>query len=327
MQTATLTSARPFQADIPEPRRQATLTGRPRSPLRMVGALGQDRGGVVLTDLDLARLRRLARWYCLTPEHLARAEEMEARLSGAAPDQSSFPARVLSIKRRLARLDRIIETGSHAGSPVGSAVLGHHKTGWFCSPYGATAAGAPWRLLSTISPVLAHHAFSAADIGLQIESLRIPAGPPNGFRVLAEREIRTRVDQFGNDVTPDIESKHRTDTGAINKSPDLAILDHTGGNYIGIEVERDPRRPLKSYRDKLSAYEKNPAVLAVWYLCDTQAVANRVGRAATQIFGKDSGFPLRIRVLAHQPAFVEIPNLNRDANLLADLARLVPKEA
>lgn len=297
--------------------------GRSPSPLRHIGDGGADLGGVIVTDLDLERLTVLARWYCLSAAHVARRESPKETWHPAlAGAPNEFDARVHAVRRRLTRLGRIAGNGKHAASLVGNAALPSRETGWFATPYGGTAAGMPWRMASSVSPFLANHAFAAADIGLQMESLRIPAGPPNGFRVLAEREIRTRVDQFGDDVIPEIGSKYRTDSGSINKSPDLAIMDHTGTNYVAVEVERDPRRPLKSYRDKLTAYQGNPAVLAVWYLCDTQAVASRVGRAANQLFGAGSGFPLRIRTLDHHDSFVEIPNLIRDANLLADLNRL-----
>lgn len=300
--------------------------GRPRSPMRVITERGREAGGVVLTDLDLARINRLARWYCVPAEYLVRAETDPALWHpdlAPTPEQADdMGRRVYGAKRRLGKLVRIADNGTHVGAPVGSAELGNRLTGWFATSYGGTAAGAPWRLTGSISPVIGRHAFAAADVGLQLETLRIAGDDSPGFRVLSEREIRTRVDQFGDDVIPDIESQFRTDNGTIRKSPDLAVMDAAGENYIAVEVERDTRRPLKSYRDKLTAYENNPRVLAVWYLCDQPGVMKRVGRAATQVFGQNSGFPLRIRGLVHHPAFVEIPNLSRDANLLADLARI-----
>lgn len=299
--------------------------GRSPSALRQISRGGKDLGGVIVTDLDLERLTVLGRWYCLSASHVARRETPKSVWCPAMTRTGSsveFDARVHAVRRRLTRLSRIAEKGSHVGPLVGNAALPNGRTGWFATPYGGTAAQVPWRLLPTISPFIAHHSFAAADIGLQVESLRVQGGPPDGFRVLAEREIRTKVDQFGDDVSPGVESKFSTNSGSITKSPDLAVLDETGANYVAVEVERDPRRPLKSYRDKLTAYQRNPAVLAVWYLCDTQAVASRVGRAANQLFGAGSGFPLRIRTLDHHDSFVEIPNLARDVNLLNDLGRL-----
>lgn len=300
--------------------------GRPRSPLRTQHShTGVELGGVILTDTDLARIGRLARWYCLSAAHLARVESSPTiwHPALAAPEQeTAFANRVLGIRRRLARLATVAENGTHIGAPVGKAMLGNLEVAWFCTSYGGTAAQAPWRLSANISPLLAHHAFAAADVGFQLESLRIPTGPQDGFIVLAEREIRTKVDQYGDDVIKEIESPFRGANSVINKNPDLAVMHANRTTYIAVEVERDRTRPLRSYREKLAAYEANPAVLAVWYLCDHPTVARRVARAAGQVFGDNSGFPLRIRTLTHHPLFVEIPDLGRDANLLADLARL-----
>lgn len=304
--------------------------GRPRSSMRAVSERqGRDAGGVVFTDDDLTRLHRLARWYCLSADHLARMEMPEAtwlpEVSGldVGGTTHEYDRKVYAIKRRLARLCRIEPVGSTVGPPVGSTIVGGGKTAWFCTPYGRTAADVPWRLTTTISPVIAPHAMAAADVGFQIESLRIPGGPVDGFPVLAEREVRSRIDLNGDDVAAEMESLYRNDGAGIRKSPDLAILDSTRRKYVAVEVERDRRRPISSYREKLIAYERNPgSVRAVWYLCDHQSVARRVARAATEVFGQNSTYPLRVRVLEHHPTFVRVPNLSADTNMMADLASL-----
>lgn len=75
-----------------------------------------------------------------------------------------------------------------------------------------------------ISPFITAHAFAAADVGLQLERVRIPGGPADGFRVLSEREVRTGVDQYGEPVTARVESRYATDAGVAMKSPDLVVL-------------------------------------------------------------------------------------------------------
>lgn len=245
---------------------------RPRTAIRDVNG-----SGLMLTEQDLARVAALARWYCLTGDHLARMEHPTAMWHpGLGCDPEDFDARqVRAVKRRLTRLSQIADAGAHIGPVVGSVALPARVTGWFCTAYGATAADVPWTMPQRISPFVTAHAFAAADIGTQLERVRIPDGPADGFQVLAEREIRTGVDRFGEHVGAKVESKYVTDAGLAMKSPDLVVLDRARSNYIAVEVEGTVGRPLKTYREKMIGYQQNPAVLAVWYVCTRASEGKR----------------------------------------------------
>ena len=297
-----------------------TETVRPRAAIRRV-----DGSGLMLTEQDLARVAALARWYCLTGDHLARTEHPTALWHpehGGDPDD--FAARqARAVKRRLTRLSQIAGGGSQVGPVVGSVALSGRVTGWYCTAYGATAADVPWSMPARISPFITDHAFAAADVGLQLERTRILDGPADGVRVLAEREVRTGVDRFGEHIAARVESRYATDAGTTMKSPDLVMLDRSRAAYIAVEVEGTVGRPLRAYREKMTAYQRNPAVLAVWYACTTQSVARRVARAATEVFGTSDAFRLRIRVLDNSHGFWQINGLDCDGTLSSDLGRLL----
>lgn len=173
-----------------------------------------------------------------------------------------------------------------------------------------------------INPMFAAHAWTAADVGMQLERL--------GHRVLSEREMSTGIDAAGDEVTIASASKFTPTNGTpVQKKPDLAVLGQ-GGRYIAVEVERRERRPPRVYREKLEAYEANPAISAVWYLCGSENVRKRVVAAAEKVFGNRTTFPLRIQLLRNLGGFYEVAGLTPvpelelpgHPRLLADLAAL-----
>lgn len=232
-----------------------------------------------------------------------------------APKDDTFGREVHSVNVRLRKLRAVEENpGNHTGPMVGSALVDDNKTAWFATRYGATVGGLPWRFRSSINPQFAAHAMMAADVGMQVETM--------GMKVLSERELASRTDKHGDEVTTDIESFFYTSTGSkVGKKPDLAVLSRDGRSFHAIEVERDRDRAASTYAEKLRAYDDNPAIKGVWYLCAYEATANRVKAAASRVFG-DRPFPLRVRVLEDLNGWSGIPGLERDEALISDLRRL-----
>lgn len=266
-----------------------------RSSIRRTTRVGNEHG-VRVTELDRQRLALLARWYCLSIEHLARAEEDPALWSPAHPAsstpeaQAQWHARVRSVYQRLWKLKGITADASRNLGPLADATLAHDgKTAWFTTRYGATAAGVPWRMRSAINPLFAAHSWMAADIGMALEA--------RGHHVLSERELSTGIDRNGDRIDTRIESQYTTKQGGeINKKPDVAVLDNASGRYIAIECERDKSRSVKVYEQKLAAYRANSDVHAVWYICASQVTARRVMQGAERVFGGDRSYPLRVVV-------------------------------
>lgn len=261
----------------------------------------------------------LARWYSLSPEHIAR-DEVDERIwnpdlnpNPTAEDRDAFGKGTYAVRRRLSKLASIEESGTHIGPLVGGGRFDYNASTWFATPHGATALGIPWRLKSTINPQFVRHAWFAADVGLQLERI--------GHHVLSERELATGVMVNGDDVALDINSSYvNRNTGTVtNKKPDIAVLNTQQDRFIAVEVENDKDRSLSTYTEKLKAYDANTAISAVWYLCSSQTTANRVGSAASNLFGKGAGFPLRIRVIEGRNDWKGIERLPQDERLMSDL--------
>lgn len=293
--------------------------GRPTSGIRGVTNKGRDFG-VRLTTTDLDRVRLLGRWYCLTLDHLTRAEldpshwhpeHTSADLDDGVSDE--YDKKAYLIRRRLAKLVRIEENpAAHVGPVVAAAELYERRTGWHATRYGITAAGLPWSFRPAVNPRFAHHAWAAASVGMQIERA--------GFTVLSEREIATGTDRHGDDITARLESEYTGPQGGrqVGKKPDLAVLSPGGTRYVAVEVERWNDRPLRDYTEKLTAYQNNTDIEAVWYLCGSETVKSRVIQAAMKI-GLPKDFPLRLRVMVDVNGLPEVPGLAGAEKLLADL--------
>lgn len=297
------------------------MAGRPKSPYRAETDKGR-RFGIVATDDDRTRIAHLARWYCLSADHLARYELADERLwnpylNGLPPGQrtTEYEKKIRAIKERLGKLVRVQENpGNHTGPLVGSALVDDGKVAWFATRYGITVAALPWRFRSTINPQFAAHAMMAADIGMQVESL--------GFRVYSERELASGTDKNGDEITTPIESHYTNSSGVRTaKKPDVAIISQDMRSFHAIEVERDQNRSLSTYAEKLRAYDDNPALTGVWYLCAYEATANRIKTAATRVFG-DRPFNLRVRVVGERDGWHGVPDLRNDERLVEDLRRL-----
>lgn len=297
------------------------MAGRPKSTYRARSDRGREFG-VVATPQDRVRLGHLARWYCLSAEHLARYElEDEALwnpyLTGLPTGErtEAYAKRVRSIKERLGKLVRVQDNpGNHTGPFVGSALVDDGLTAWYATRYGITAAHLPWRFRSAINPQFAAHAMMAADVGMQIESL--------GYTVYSEREIATATAKSGEEIPTRIESTYTTGTGSqVKKRPDLAVVAPDGERFHAIEVEREQNRALGVYAEKLTAYDSNPAMTGVWYLCAYPATARRVARAANKVFA-NRDFNLRVRVVPALDRWHGIEGLATDDALLSDLRRV-----
>lgn len=287
------------------------MAKRPQYVHRAVTRRG-DEYGVAPHEADAERLAALARWYCLTVHHLAR---IEAARAGETRDVASITR---GISRRLTKLSKIATASSNAGPMVGSAIIHEKATGWWCTGYGATFAGLPWRLPPEINYLSARHAWLAADIGIALET--------RGYRVVTQRELGSGITVTSHRLDGwNFKSPFTTPGGqTVTKDPDVAVLGDRG-RFIAIEVERQSSRPLRTYLEKLTAYRDNTDVAAVWYVCATPAIANRVGAAANRVFSDGRGgfinYPLRVRVANPVNPDV-ITDLDTHDGLQADLVGL-----
>ncbi len=299
------------------------MAGRPKSPLRATLVGRSDDVGVAVTPVDVRRLAHLGRWYALGVDHLARIELepdlWDPDVAGLARGEQTeaFARHAYAIRRRLSRLSRIGENPQAGLGPLVDGAIGNTGlTAWFATRYGATAAGLPWRGRATINPASVGHAWLAADIGHQIETAGRASG--HDYRVVSEVEMLS-VDRFGDQVVHPVESTYTTASGAkVGKRPDLAVLAPDGPGLIAVEVERRQNRPLAVYQEKLTAYRDNPSVKAVWYVCSSETVRQRVTRAANKVLLP--GFPLRLMVVRNNGGWFQIPGLTQDEVLMRDLA-------
>lgn len=275
--------------------------------------------GIAITEDDKRRVAMLARWYSLSPQHIARSE-LDERIWNpdlnphpSDEDQEAYAKQSLAVRRRLSKLSSVEEQGTHIGPLVGGGRFDYNASTWFATQYGASMTELPWRLRPTINPQQVRHAWFAADVGMQIERL--------GYHVLSERELSTGVRVDRSDIELDLNSPYvNPRTGVVtNKKPDVAVLNTDRDRFIAIEVENDKNRSQTTYIEKLKAYDANPNVAAVWYLCSSQATANRVGTAATKTFGKGASFPLRIRIIEGRDEWMGIEDLPNDERLMNDL--------
>lgn len=295
------------------------MANRPKRAYRATSDAGRTFG-VEVTTRDAERLSALVRWYCLTAEHIARMEMPQDTwnpgITGLldGDPHPDFAKHLYAVKRRLAKLARVDESGTHSGPLTQGVIVEPGRTGWYATRYGATAAGSPWQIRSGINPQFASHAWMAADVGLQIESL--------GHTVLSERELASGIDREGEEVTTSIASQIIGTNGqSVSKKPDLAVLSSDHRSFLAVEVEKWRDRPLSHYTEKLRAYDDNPAVKTVWYLCASDTVANRVATAAERVFG-DREYPLRIRTTTQTPTWNGVLGMESDARLLGDLEGL-----
>lgn len=277
------------------------------------------RTGIVVTEDDKRRIAMLARWYSLSPDHIAR-DELDERIwnpdlnpNPTEEDRAAFASKVYAVKRRLAKLSRVEESGTHIGPLVGGGRFDYTDSTWFATQYGATAVELPWKLRSTINPQQVRHAWFAADVGMQIERF--------GHTVVSERELSTAVTVEGEELALDFNSAYVNPSSGVttNKKPDVAVMNSEQDKFIAIEVENDKNRSRSTYTEKLKAYDSNPRVAAVWYLCSSQTTANRVGSAASSLFGTGANFPLRIRVIDRENGWMGIERLPQDERLMTDL--------
>lgn len=275
--------------------------------------------GITITEDDMRRIALLARWYSLSPEHLAREELPEniwnpdINPNIGAEEQAVFASKVYGIKRRLARLARVVDASGQLAPLIEGGRFDYRDSTWFTTPHGASTVELPWKLRSTINPQQVSHAWFAADVGLQIERLGVP--------VLSERELSTGINVDGAEIGFDFNSEYMNpNTGAItNKKPDVAVLAANGEEFIAVEVEKYKGRSATAYIEKMKAYSGNTKVKAVWYICSSAATANRVGQSATKVFGAGSSFPLRIRIVEGRNGWMGIEHIQQVEKLMADL--------
>lgn len=296
-----------------------------RSSIRSVARTGRSRG-IRVTDRDRARIAFMGRWYSVTVNHLVRAEYDPAIWRPTHPDFGSEASldearrAFHNIHHRLNQLRRIESDPARNVGPLVDADLNpNNMTAWYATRTGGTTAQLPWGLRNSINPMFAAHSWMAADIGTAIEA--------KGYKVLSERELSTGIDKHGFRIDAPLDSTFTGRAGLeTKKKPDVAILHPNGHDYIAIEIERDTDRSVKTYEQKLTAYQGNSAVRAVWYVCASETTARRVAAGAVKALGDPSlkgpngeplapPFPLRI-----------ITNIARDGYHFFDMDHLNPKQ-
>jgi hypothetical protein len=176
--------------------------------------------------------------------------------------------------------------------------------------------------------IVAHTQF-AIDIGVQIESQvltpwgqgKAPSAVP---MLLSERELRSGNARDGR-ALPNLSSTHTApETGKkTRKEPDLVIVH--GDKYIVIEVEKTAPRsvPMMTYKTKLLAYETNPNIVAVWYICASDGIANRVKSAGKEVLADRKRFPLRVHTASQIGPMWQITTFTEGSLWMQDLGRLV----
>src|SRR5699024_3902624 len=248
------------------------------------------------TERDQRRIAMLGRWYTLNATHLIRAEHPPHIWWPLHPEYNNTENRNAAqrafhtIQHRLNKLRRIEhEPSRNLGPVVGADMSTDGRTAWYATRIGGTVATLPWTMRNRINPLLAQHAWMAADIGMALEE--------SGYTVLSERELSTATTQHGLLLDTPFESDYISPNAPrVAKRPDLAVPNDDSSRYIAIEAERDTDRSIKTYEHKLRAYRRNTAVHAVWYICASQATANRVAQGASRALGSNSTLTLRIRV-------------------------------
>lgn len=263
--------------------------------------------GVTITERDVSRLDLIARWYTLSPDHLARMElgwiqwltmlSNDNRPRGQyipgpldLGDQGRRAATHLSnIRKRMSLMSTIRAASPHHARAdnepptdnEGLVTVRHvpsaNRSGYWLTRTGREWAQAPYSVSTRVDPRNTEHTWMAADIGHQLETVF-------GLEVVSEREMRSgQTFRDGNvdEVDPDIfKSKYQSSAGGERtKRPDLAIIHRRGGiitGYTAIEIERRRSRPMGVYTEKLLAYADDPMVRAVWYICDNPGGHNRV---------------------------------------------------
>lgn len=291
---------------------------RPRSAIRYATATGKEHG-LLITAIDQWMIRELSRWYAMSSAQLVRREWIEQKHLwhpnfGADVDalrrSGVHGAAVLRRTRRLGLLSKVLDNASTGVSPlVASTWLSTHEVAWSATAYGARTAGfGHWMKRANVNPLFMRHAMAAVDIATQLESYE--------WTIASEREVRRGMLVDGTEVPTQLESVFRSTESKqeVRKSPDLAILDpNRMERYIAVEIERDENRPMRTYTEKLRAYQGNKCIDAVWYLCGSETTAARVRQAHNLVFGQR---PVRVRVrVADQTAgFWHIPELQPDDN-------------
>lgn len=246
--------------------------------------------GLDLREIDLARVRTLARWYCLTPKHLA-ALEMDYRswhpdAAAGGDDTPEARARLLdrkaeSLRRRLGRMVRVEATSTDG--PLVAVNLSLERQACFAATkFGGRVVDTPWDNLGPINLHSIQHALLGAEIGIQLHGL-MGATPA---LIFSQRELDTGHAANGEDLPQKYRSGFvRRGGDVVEKAPDLVLSTSTGDKFIAIEVERDTNRPMDVYKAKLAAYEGNLDITATWYVCENPTTARRVLRAAESFPG------------------------------------------
>ena len=247
--------------------------------------------GVVVGPRDYARVRHLARWYCLTSRHLAALESDywswhpdNPNLAHLSIEEKSaiLDTLTLRVRRRLHKLARI-ESSYGDGPLVESFVGGDLKTIYYSATrHGGRAADTPWDNIGRVNGFSIHHAILGAEVGIQLMGT-LGATPA---LIFSQRELDSGHSASGDPLPQSYRSNFLRRGGEVTqKAPDLVASSSTGDAFIAIEIENDQNRSLDVYKQKLSAYEENTSIVATWYVCQHEATARRVRTAAEEFPG------------------------------------------
>jgi hypothetical protein len=280
---------------------------------------------------------QIARWHTPTSSHLARmmlpvtdwhpqyaaaALAAEGLGEGEWESLAVFRRKVRKVSQRLGTLRRVAR-----GAPVGSFTHELNRPTWYVTPAGIRLADLPFQHTGRPGWTLVAHAWFACDIGVQLEATVLDPwqasspGRPTP-RLVSEKELRSGT-TVGGDPLPDLRSVHTAPDGKqTGKWPDLAVVG-ASGRFVAVEVERTAprRRPIGDYEAKIRAYEANPNVAAVWYVCATEGIAAKVQSAAQNVL-VGGGYPLRVHAARAYGPMLQIGTLAAGSVWMEDLGRV-----
>lgn len=230
-------------------------------------------------ERDIQNLTLLARWWCITPEHMARDGLTETEIKEIwESDTPEAEKKRLLLKRSERR--RMTKLGTVTPYLLTSGYAQNFGSVYWLTAHGARLTGAPFKGYPSGNLTRAPHAWAAADIGMRLER--------EGYRVFSEREFAC-----GETVDREV----IWDKPHSSLRPDITIPTEDG-KYIFIEVERKINGTRSYYERKLNTYLANPRVAAVWYITDKKVVAQRVHGVYQRV--KPNHPPKPFRVLPMQ---------------------------
>ncbi|MDT0189110.1 hypothetical protein [Rothia terrae] len=228
--------------------------------------------GLEITKRDEEILRFIGRWWCISTTHYIRAthpiSEWENWYIGTETtpeiERDSYNAHN-SLRRRITKLARASE------QYVVAARREHATSCMWLTKLGGETLDLPFREYIFGNILRAEHSFMACDIGTQLENM--------GLTIYSERELIRGMTVNGEPIWDENEPvfyKYQDHTGKVKvpKRPDLLAKCRDG--FAFIEVERKRNQSHEYYYNKLKTYIANGDCKAIWYVVESEAVAQKI---------------------------------------------------